>query len=292
MRKTLINSQLTNFRTFEMYKRQCISLASNVFKIENLPDFIDVAYINNVLIRQGSIAWFYDKDIGLLALPYANQGSLDVYGRPKRIIVHSNNGYVRTLEQDEFVIMYDNTGRYPMWLDIIQYAERLALCERTSDINITQQKTPRFFKTSKDKLVTLNDLINRVDGFANTILTYENIDLDDTTAVMAPAPFVAHQVDDHKEKVWNEFLRLIGVANYNFRKQERNISDEIHASQGGTIASRFSRYEPRLNAINKINAKWGLNLELTYYDGLPTTMMLEYDINNIQNENKDKEEVE
>jgi hypothetical protein len=27
--------------------------------------------------------------------------------------------------------MYDNNGRYPLWIDIIQYAERLALDTRT-----------------------------------------------------------------------------------------------------------------------------------------------------------------
>ena len=46
-------------------------------------------------------------------------------------------------------VPYDNNGRYPLWLDICQYAERIALDTRTIDINIAQQKTPRIFKTSK-----------------------------------------------------------------------------------------------------------------------------------------------
>lgn len=51
----------------------------------------------------------------------------------------------------------------------------------------------------------------------------------------------------------------------------------------GTIASRFSRFEPRKNAVEEINEKFGektlLNgkkvlekeLEVYYYDGEPTT---------------------
>ena len=91
------------------------------------------------------------------------------------------------------------------------------------------------------------------------------------------------KIDLHKEKDWNEFLRLIGIANMNFQKKERNIKDEVLASQGGTVASRFSRFQPRQNAIDEINKKFEnvllengekalpKKLEVSYYDGLPTT---------------------
>ena len=283
MKAKLINSQLTNFKTYEMYKRQLLTLAENVFEFKNLPNFIDVAFLNKVLLRQGSIAFFVDEVMGLLALPYISMGKLDVYSRPVKIQVYGQNGYSKVLNQNEFVIMYDNNGRYPLWLDILQYAERIALDTRTTDINIAQQKTPRFWKTSSEKVKSVQDIINNVDGLENTVLSYNNIDLDDTTLVLAPAPFVADKIDLHKEKDWNEFLRLIGIANMNFQKKERNIKDEVLASQGGTVASRFSRFQPRQNAIDEINRKFEnvllengekalpKKLEVSYYDGLPTT---------------------
>ena len=43
------------------------------------------------------------------------------------------------------------------------------------------------------------------------------------------------------------------------------------ASQGGTIASRYSRFEPRAKAIREINKKWGLEIDVRYYDGEPST---------------------
>lgn len=283
MKAKLINSQLTNFKTYEMYKRQLLTLAENVFEFKNLPNFIDVAFLNKVLLRQGSIAFFIDEVMGLLALPYISMGKLDVYSRPVKIQVYGQNGYSKVLNQNEFVIMYDNNGRYPLWLDILQYSERIALDTRTTDINIAQQKTPRFWKTSSEKVKSVQDIINNVDGLENTVLSYDNIDLDDTTLVLAPAPFVADKIDLHKEKDWNEFLRLIGIANMNFQKKERNIKDEVLASQGGTVASRFSRFQPRQNAIDEINRKFEnvllengekalpKKLEVSYYDGLPTT---------------------
>ena len=52
MRKKLINSQLTNFLTYEMYKRQLLTLAENVFEFTNMPKFIDTAYMNKNLLRK------------------------------------------------------------------------------------------------------------------------------------------------------------------------------------------------------------------------------------------------
>lgn len=272
MKRKLINSQLSNFATYNMYLRQLLTLAENVFEFKNLNSYIDVSYLNKQLLRKGSVAFFKDEVLGLLALPYTIVNGLDVYGRPTKIEVMGQNGYRRTLKSNEFVIMYDNNGRYPLYLDICQYAERLALNVRTSDINIAQQKTPRIFKTTTEKERSVKDLVNNVDGNENTIIAYDNMDLDETSMVLAPAPYVTDKIDMHKENIWNEFLRLIGISNLSMMKKERNISDEIQAMQGGTIASRFSRFEPRKRAIEEINKKFNENIEVQYYDGEPSTI--------------------
>ena len=271
MKKRLVNSQTSNFLTYQMYLRQLLTLAENVFEFKNLPDFIDVAYLNKQLLRKGSVAFFKDEVMGVIALPYTSVGTLDVYGRPNTIQVISMNGYTRTLTRDEFVIMYDNNGRYPLVMDIYQNAERIANCKKVIDINISQQKTPRVWLTSADKKVTLENLINQVDGNVERVLAYDNINVDDVQSVLAPAPYIADKVDMHLEKEWAEFFRLIGIANLVEQKKERVIQDEMTASLGGTIASRYSRYEPRLRAIKEINKKFGTNIEVKYYDGVPTS---------------------
>lgn len=271
MKKKLVNSQLANFSTYQMYLRQLLTLAENVFEFEDLPEFIDVAYLNKQLLRKGSVAFFKDDVMGVIALPYTNIGTLDVYGRPKTIQVIARNGYTRTLKQGEFVIMYDNNGRYPLLLDIYQNAERIALCKRVIDINIAQQRTPRIWLTNSDKKRSVEDLVNEIDGNVERVLAYDNINVEDLQAVCEPAPFVADKIDIHLEKEWAEFFRLIGVANLVEQKRERLIQDEMTASMGGTIASRYSRFEPRKRAIAEINKKFGTNIKVKYYDGVPTT---------------------
>ena len=285
MRKKLINSQLTNMKTYLMYREEMLTLAENVFEFKNLPEFIDVSYLNKTLLRNGSIAFFKDEILGLIALPYDVIGNFDIYGRPLEITARAANGtYYKKLKRDEFVIMYDNNGRYPIFMDICQMAERIALSKRTIDVNIVQQRTPRIWKTSQDKKRTLQDMLSNIDGMEENIATYESIDIDDMNVVLAPAPFVADKIDLHLDKEWAEFYRLIGVANLVEQKKERLIKDEMSASQGGTIASRFSRFEPRKRAIDEINKKFGTNIKVSYYDGEPTTeevkeMIEEVDLN-------------
>ena len=51
-----------------------LTLAENVFNFKNMPDYIDIPFLNKTLVRQGSIAFFKDDVMGVLALPYRNIG--------------------------------------------------------------------------------------------------------------------------------------------------------------------------------------------------------------------------
>lgn len=273
MKKKLVHSQLCNIQTYEMYKREMLTLAMNVFQFKNLPEYIDVAYLNSTLLINGSIAFFKDEVLGVLALPYSVLGTPDIYGRPKEIICRAYNGrYFRRLKQGEFVIMYDNNGMYPIYLDICQMAERISLCVRTNDVNIVQQRTPRIWKTTTEKQKSIQDMINEIDGMMENVATYDSIDINDLGVVQAPAPYVTDKIDIHLDKLWAEFYRLIGIANLQQQKRERVIVDEIQASQGGTVASRYSRFQPRDYAVKLINKKFGTNIEVTYYDGDPSSI--------------------
>ena len=271
MKTTMINSQMSNFATYNMYFRQMLALAENVFEFENLNKFVDVSYLNKTLLRRGSIAFFKDEVLGLLALPYRSLSTLDIYGRPKKIEVFSKaNNYHRILKKKEFVIMYDNNGRYPLYLDISQMAQRIANCVRTQDINISQQKTPRVWKASSESLATIRSMLNNIDSNVESVVAHESAAaIDDLECVLQPAPYVADKIDLHLKELWAEYFRLIGVANIQEQKRERVIQDEMIASQGGTIASRYSRFQPRQNAIDQINERFNENLSVRYYDGVP-----------------------
>ena len=59
----------------------------------------------------------------------------------------------------------------------------------------------------------------------------------------------------------------MGISNTNVTKKERLISDEVLRSQGGTIASRYSRLEMRRQACKAINEMFPeLNVQCDYRD--------------------------
>lgn len=273
MKRILVNSQLYNFKTYLNYKDRMLTLAENVFQFKNMNPFIDLAYVNSELVTKGSIAFFKDEVMGLLALPYTNIGSLDIYGRPTSIMPMPKNGaYKRILHRGEFVIMYDNESHLPIYRNIIAHAERMALIKTITDTNIKQQKTPRFWRTSEENKRTIQDIVNNIDGNVDAVTTYDNIDLEDTTLVLAPAPFVADKLNEARKEEWGEFLELIGITNVSIQKKERLIRDEVITSMGGTIASRYSRFASRKKAIDEINRLFDENIEVEFYDGLPSTI--------------------
>lgn len=280
MRKELVNSLVNNIQTYFLWKDECEMVASNVLQIKYKDKtkklIIDRDNINNTLLYNGSIAWFKDEYLGdgLIAMPYTSVGGLDVNGKPTVIDVTGYGGifsYKRRLHKGEFVIMYDNTKRISILRYVRQYAERLAQMTRTIDINVNQQRTPRIWKTTPEKLATTRELLSNVNENVENILAFEELEFDNFECLVAPAPFVADQISEQKDKLWNEFLRFVGVTNLTVQKKERNIRDEIQASQGGTFVSRFSRFETRLDAIEEIKEVFGDELVIEYYDGEPTT---------------------
>ena len=276
MSRRYINSQLSNYQAYIMIRNKMVDLAENVLKKKNLPLYIDSSYVNKILLSQGSICFFVDEVLGLLALPWVSIAGLDVYGRPKRVQCYGANGYhSRILKQNEFVIMWDNTSHRSLYPMICQYAERFANALRTQDINIAQQKTNRIWKTAPGQEKTIKDTLNNIDENVENVITYSGLDLAETQSVLSVAPYVADKLDEYKANLWNEFLGSIGITNINLTKKERLIKDEVMAQLGGSIAMRSSRFDSQKKAIEEINLKfsdWLIKpLDLEFYDGVPTT---------------------
>lgn len=274
-----VGSQLTNMITYRNTLDENYSLAKNVFRIGNIPKTIDLGYVNGKLIKNGAVAFYIDEDENgnkvLFALPFEIEKTKKPYALPYEITVKGENGYQKTVTEKDFVIMYDNTEKRPIWIDILMYSERMSLCTRTCDINIANQKTNRLWLVPTDKEKTFRDLVNNVDSFSESVMAYDGLDIQSINSILQPAPYIADKVDLHYKEIYNQFLSFIGISTIQFNKKERMISDEIKSQTGGSIAQRFSRFEPRLKAIEEINEKFkeflDKPLELSYYDGEPST---------------------
>lgn len=268
--------KINNAKTFLAVLDQMISIAENVFVLDIPAENIFLPYVNEYLLFKGSIAFFVDPVMGLVAMPYSTRGRRTYDGRPVKIQCYGSNGYrSKILSPDEYVIMYDNTLRKTIFPTVRLYASRMAETMRTSDINVNQQKTPRIFKCTASSEQSVKNIFKKIDANEEGIFTSSDLDFDDINAVLAPAPFVADKLDIHADRIWNEFCRLVGIGNLTETKRERMIRDEVTAMQAGAIASRFSRFNTRAIAIDEINKKFAGYMDGTasvrYFDSEPGT---------------------
>ena len=122
-----------------------------------------------------------------------------------------------------------------------------------------------FLQGTEEQRLTLINLYQQYDGNQPVILGDKALNVDSAVkCVKTDAPFVADKIYQLKTQLWNEALTYLGISNVSFQKKERLISDEVSRSQGGTIASRYSRLESRRQAAEKINKMFGLEIEVDY----------------------------
>lgn len=269
-------SILRTSKLWLLYFNQLLSLAENTFIFKNLPSTIDVEYLNDTLVKKGSIAFYYEEDIDeIVALPYTVL-SKNIYGKPLQIQCITSSGVKsRILSKGDFVIMYDNTSLRSILYDIKEYADRLTAIVRTRDVNLNQQKTPRIIQAPEDKTLSVLNAFEQVDNYDEFVYGYQNMDIEGISVTLQPAPYLIDKLDEHFNNVWAEAMRFIGISQLSYQKKERMIRDEVEKTQGGNIASRYWRFTPRQMAVENINKLFSKYLDadvvVEYYDTLPST---------------------
>ena len=222
-------------------------------------------YYFNKLFETGCMVYFNDDVMGNLGLNCLYNGSLDVYGDPILRRAYSRyNNYQKLLKPSNSVVIWNNYLHLPSYSDTKMFASKLYLIDRTIDVNIHAQKTPVALVGSEQQRLTLLNLYKQYAGNEPFIFGDKNLDLNALTVLKTDAPFIADKLYTLKTQYWNEALTHLGISKINIQKKERLITDEVTRNQGGTIASRYSRLESRREAVEKINAMFGTDIEVNY----------------------------
>lgn len=258
-------SALLNNVTYMQYFNRLTELAISMFEWQNLPPTVDPRYIELHLFQNGSMVYFNDDVIGNLCLDCLPNGNFDVYGNPVlRRAYSSYNNYQKELNEDNSIIIWNNYLRTNSITDIKMFSKRLYLLDRIIDVNANAQKTPVLIQGTEKQRLTLLNLYKEFDGNSPFIFGDKNLDLNALKSLNTGAPYVADKIYQLKTQIWNEALTYLGISNINIQKKERLITDEVTRTQGGTIASRYSRLQARREAVEKINAMFGTNISVDY----------------------------
>ena len=254
-----------NDYTYMQYAYRLMELSISMFEWKNLPEAIDERFLEMVLFTDGHAVFFRDDELGdYLALQCLINGKLNVYRIPINRRAFAVNGYQKQLTDKDSVIIFNNMLHTNSWLDVKMFSKRLYNLDRIIDVNANAQKTPILIKGNEQQRLTLTNLYKEYDGNAPVIFADKSLDMNALQVLLTQAPYVADKIYQLKTQIWNEALTYLGISNVSFQKRERMVSDEVTRSQGGTVASRYSRLNARRQACEQINKMFGLNIECDF----------------------------
>ena len=265
-------SATRNNATFVQYYNRLTELSISMFEWQNLPDsvderFMELALFSNgmALFSNGMAVFFRDDELGdFLALRVMINGGFNVYRIPIHRRAYADNGYNKQLTIKDSVIIYNNLIHTNSMLDVRLFAEKLAELDRTIQVNARAQKTPVLIQCDENQRLTMMNLYKEYDGNAPVIFGDRNLNANGITVLKTDAPYNADRLYQLKTQIWNEALTYLGISNITIAKKERMISDEVARTQGGVVASRYSRLESRRQACRQINKLFGLNVWVDY----------------------------
>ena len=281
MNATEAENERMNSTSYLMYLWRLLDLSMSVFEWKNLPEGVDQRMLEYWLLLNGLCVFFYDEDLknetlaggkapeGYAVLQAFISGKWDMYNYPEARRAYAVNGLMVDLTEKNSVIIYNDYFRPPMFPTLQMYATRLANIDRTIDINVQAQKTPKVIRCTDKQRLTFEQLMMKVDGNQYTILADKNkVNMDDLDVLNLEAPYVANDLFMTKQRYWNEALTYLGIENVTTEKKERLISTEIFSNMGDVEAQRFTRLNARKRACEEINRIFGLEVDCDFRSGV------------------------
>lgn len=239
-----------------------------MFEWKNLPDTIDARFLELALLTDGMAVFFKDEYIGYLALRTMIGGNLSVYNIPTDRVAYASNGYNRSLDDTNSVLIYNNMLRTPIIYKLDELAQELYEIDRTIMVNVKAQKTPVLLKCTENQRLTLKNLYMQYEGNMPFIFADKGLDPESIKALQTGAPYVADKLMQLRTAKYNEALTFLGISNASYQKKERLVSDEALRAQGGTVANRYARLNARKQAAEEINRMFGLNIDVVFREDI------------------------
>lgn len=267
--KKFAESLFMNNASYLDYLDRFRRIALARFEWINLPESMDSRWLELCLYNYGKASVLKDPEIGIINTKCTGC-NINMYGLPtdlrcfsyeyqtSRKLFTGINEINGNDQLKEAVLVMNDIDMIPSIGSMRLFAERLAECDRTNDVNIKALKFPVVIVTSENQLLTVTNMYEQYDGnkpiiFGDNMQLVENFRCIDTKA-----PVILKDIDTHKKEIWNEALSYLGINNINVEKRERAVTDEINSNNELINLNLESYLAPRLKACKQINDLFGL----------------------------------
>lgn len=269
----LVNSQ-TYFDFLERFKK----IATSMFEWKNLPDSMDGRYLELSLYYMGKACILYDEEYGLINTKCGTDGRLNIYGIPTSLqcwsysyntIRNTYQGFDGTTDEEKElvrkntgVLVMNNNTMIPTAPTLELFAQRLAECQRTADINIKQQKYNRMIFTDKKQELTMRQVVNQIDNNElNVFVDRNSMSPDAIRSVDTGTPYIADKLMEYEREIWNQALTFLGISNMD-TKRERMIVSESDSKNELINLNLQSYLMTRKKACEECNKLFGTNIDV------------------------------
>ena len=284
-----------NNLTYIDYLNRLKLIATSLFSWKNLDENAGYGasrFLEQVLYENGRACFVKDKEKGYLALKVNPSDKLNVYNLPEKVLAWSL-GYNKEYLFDDIIYIMNNELEIPTSNTINLFAYRLYETERTIDTNLIAQKTPVLIEGDTKTILTLKNVYMQYSGNTPFIFGNKQFDISNKLNVLkTDAPYLIDKLEDHKHEIWNEALTFLGINNANTDKKERLITSEVESNDDLINYYLNCFYKTRKDACDRINKKYGLNIEISLNkDVLDLLNLDENEIINFQKEGDDNGEI-
>lgn len=217
------------------YSAELLKILKGRFIIKCPSDW-DKDYILDTLLLKG-VFCVTDTRLGVLPLECSVYG-VNVFNRPSKIVITNPilKTIRRTLREDaEIVYLYDDKNFRTVNLLIDMYAQKLANCDGSIDVNLMNTRTPLIFECADSQQVaTAKAMYDKISRGEPAIFKRAKNALETNELIVhmqnTKNSYIVDNIQDAKRTILNEFLTIIGINNANTDKRERLNSDEVNAN--------------------------------------------------------------
>lgn len=258
------DSARINNATYQFFFMKLMSVALTCFKWKNLPNSVDERFLELTLANRGSCLFFKDEELGFLALPANLSGQLNVYNIPKMRQAFASTGYNKMCDDKDSVIIFNNYLHFSTLSIVEHYAVRLYEMQRTIDVNVKAQKTPKIFKSNEQQRLTLQNIFMKYEGNEDAIFIDKEFDMNALQVFDTSSPYVADKIRMLMSQTFSNFLNDLGVENITTEKKERINESEAESTKGYVEIGRNIFLNARKQACDEINRMFSLNIDVEF----------------------------